>query len=243
MNIICPKCGALLELPEELCKEGANFKCDCCAAMLKYIGGQILELKKSVSPRIQMPQQKRNGIMWHERNIPWWTRRWVKYAAIGIAALLTIILACFCIDLSGLSLKYYTWRRAYLAEKYGTDSAQYLKFELDMCRKILKGQTFERRQRIQQMEQDIEAAGYLIYQVQTSGPELLSLFVVNKYTGANGFMRKGITNEEFSYPLEISGIDAARIWWHYYFKTMIDYYETRAVEIRSRLSEIRGYRE
>ena len=57
MNVVCPKCGLMLELPEKFCKNGVHLQCDQCSAKLIYRDGDVREIVGGAPHRIAVPKR------------------------------------------------------------------------------------------------------------------------------------------------------------------------------------------
>lgn len=241
MNIMCKKCGAELELPDEYCENGAHFKCSDCGTRFAYFNGEGFELKESVPTRIPLPNSRKEGSrgssmqnLATERNADsvfllfgrWWkglTNTHRKTLLIVVVVVLLVVVvsgARSSVNVGKNQTQKEYEKLVSIQKKYGTNSVEYVEqrikmiqsFTLPMCRGMATAH--------KKFEDRIFSAGYVVQNALYSDSILDSIFVVDINSGASGFMKKSLSGKEFSFPAWMSPSDARAIWEHYYFEAV-----------------------
>lgn len=241
MNITCKKCGVELELPDEYCENGAHFKCYECGSRFAYFNGEGVELKESAPTRIPLPNsRKRAACGVSRRSVEtkshvdavslrfgrWWgcltnTHRRIFLAVVGVALLVVVISGVRSCENAGEN----PMRKEYeklvsIQKKYGTNSVEYVEQRIKMIRSVTLPMRLEMAAAHKKFEDRIFSAGYVVQNTLYSNGLLDSLFVVELNSGASGFMKKSLSEKEFSFPAWMSPSDARAIWEHYYFEAV-----------------------
>lgn len=243
MNARCLECGAELELPDSMCENGMHFRCYQCSTRFSYFDGRLFELKEESPARIHVPQQRNESsdsyvgcsqrkatthqaeLNFARRIGQWWRRRSSmskRVYLIGGAVLCAVVLLCIC-GRGGTENKLdVEWKRLQKIEaKYGTNSVEYVEARLGLVRKFF---TLAKRTGLVEKHRTfmkaLDRAGYMVMNQKYSDHTLVSLLVVDKNTGDCGFMRSGMSENEFSYPNWLSAKDAQMIWGHFYLEAM-----------------------
>ena len=109
-----------------------------------------------------------------------------------------------------------------LEKKYVTNSVEYVEAHIDLIRNFTLAMKKKCVEEHRAFIEAMDRAGYWVSHQQYSNYTFDSLLVVNKYTGAHGHMRKGLSGDWLIYPSWLPAEDARMIWDHFYHEAMND---------------------
>ena len=235
MIVECLNCKSELEIPDSMCEDGMRFECEECSTRFSYYNGQIFALKddsqtgipqtlqhdgapdlqtkcsqmKESSSNVQTNSARKTGL--------WWG---IIGAVILVLAALVASVFVSCYPKNEFAAK---WKRLQkLEERYGTNNVKYVEARLDLIRNfslVAEKSMVEKHRAFMDL---LNHAGYMVANQEYANHTLVSLLVINTDTGACGFMRKGISDGQFSYPRWLSPADAQMIWRHFYYENIIN---------------------
>lgn len=255
MTIKCPNCGCEFELPEECYSDGQKFRCEACSSKLVWYNGLLFKMKETSPSRSQTLQNQNNISDGHsKRPLPkiasgdttkfrrWWggltVRRKTCYT-IGMFAAIIVILFLT----SGRRVKENNsndelgiMRKIEAERIYGSNSVEYLEADLNVNRNFLDVQ-YKILMDQEKVAAMIKGTGLIIGGKKYSDGHLTFLFVVDGYTGMEGFMRGDFTN--FCYPTWIPKELAKSIWKFYeYDPDPVNRLKNAIDETRRKIAEL-----
>lgn len=159
--------------------------------------------------------------------------KWFGVCAIGTIILSVLFFLIFMVitahkgnKKNNLELEYE--RLNMLESKYGTNSVEYIEARIALIRKLCLNIKQSWVEPHRNFKDKLYKAGYGVSSPSYSNGILDSLMVYNLGTGAYGFMRRGLSEGQYRYPIWLSAEDAQLIWEHFYYQAMAECEENLA---------------
>ena len=208
MEVKCPKCGVELELSDDVCVDGSHFKCCRCSTWFSYYNGEAFALKVT---RVSVPHDRKPRSAHHFRDgshgsteetesqaLAAVKRRWKGfstrgrmrvYIAASIVSVVVLLAILFQRTEGGVSadLKDMHDNLLKLEKKYGTNSVEYIEARLDMIRTVDLPVNTAMVKIHRAFISNLKDAGYMVTNQIYSDDRLVSLLIINMFSGEHGF--------------------------------------------------------